>query len=135
MSQLSRSSDFYVVVARGVSGNAFTPWSAPVQVRVLAPFAFTDTFPDSIGPRYAIRGKLDEGSAQGKRVTLAAAKGRHGRHFHTLGHARIDKHGVFTLHVTIRRRGVYVFRYTFGGSGTVAGGQVREAIKITRILR
>jgi hypothetical protein len=125
----------YVVVARAESDNAFTPWSAPVKVKVLAPFAFSDSFPDAIGPRYTIRGRLDEGSARGKRVTLAAAKGRHGTHFHTLGHAKIDRHGVFTLHVTIRRRGVYRFRYTFGGSGTVARGKVLEAIKISRILR
>jgi hypothetical protein len=125
----------YVVVARAESGNAFTPWSAPVKVRVLAPFAFSDSFPDAIGPRYTIRGKLDEGSARGKRVTLAAAKGRHGTHFQALGHAKVDKHGVFKLHVTIRRRGVYRFRYTFGGSSTVAKGQVLEAIKISRILR
>src|SRR5437899_5251985 len=110
----------YVVVARAQSGSAFTPWSAPVTVRVLAPFAFTDSYPDAIGPRYTIRGKLDEGSARGKRVTLAAAKGRHGKRFHTLGHAMVGKHGIFTLHVTIRRRGVYLLRYTFGGSGTVA---------------
>ena len=125
----------YVVVARAESGNSFTPWSAPVTVKILAPFAFTDTFPDAIGPRYTIRGKLDEGAARGKRVTLAAAKGRHGKHFHTLGHAKIDKHGVFKLHVTIRKRGVYRFRYTFGGSSTVAKGKVLEAIKISRILR
>jgi hypothetical protein len=125
----------YVVVARASSDNAFTPWSAPAKVRILAPFAFVDSFPDAIGPRYTIRGKLDEGSARGKRVTLAAAKGRHGKHFRTLGHGRIDKHGVFRIHATIRKRGVYVFRYTFGGSSTVARGKVLEAIKISRILR
>jgi hypothetical protein len=124
----------YVVVARAQSGNAFTPWSAPVTVRVLAPFAFIDSFPDSVGPRYTIRGKLNEGSARGGRVTLAAAKGRHGKHFRTLGHGTIDKHGIFRIHVTLHRRGVYLFRYTFRGKGTVAGGRVLEAVKITRIL-
>jgi hypothetical protein len=125
----------YVVVARAKSGAYYTPWSAPVTVRVMAPFAFLDSFPDAIGPRYSIRGKLDEGSARGKRVTLAAAKGRHGGHFHTLGRAKVDKHGVFTFHVTIHRRGYYRFRFTFKGSGTVAAGKVVEVVRIRRILR
>jgi hypothetical protein len=124
----------YVVVARAQSGDYFTPWSAPVTVRILAPFAFTDTFPDAIGPRYTIRGKLDEGSARGGKVTLAAAKGRHGKRFRTLGHGKIDKHGIFKIHVTLHRRGVYLFRYTFKGRGTVAAGRRLEAVKITRIL-
>jgi hypothetical protein len=124
----------YVVVARAGSAAAFTPWSAPVTLHVLAPFAFIDSFPDAIGPRYTIRGKLDEGSARGGKVTLAAAKGRHGKRFRTLGHGTIDKHGVFKIHITLHRRGVYLFRYTFKGRGTVAGGRVLEAVKISRIL-
>ena len=124
----------YVVVARAKSGDYYTPWSAPVTLRVLAPFRFTDSFPDHIGPRYTIRGKLEEGSARGGRVTLAAARGRKGGHFRTLGHGRIDKHGVFKIRVTIHKRGVYRFRYTFKGRGTVAGGRVLEAVRIRRIL-
>jgi hypothetical protein len=125
----------YVVVARAKSGDYSTPWSAPVTVRIMAPFRFFDSFPDSIGPRYTIRGKLDEGSARGKRVTLAAAKGKHGRHFHTLGHGKINRHGVFKIHMKIRKRGYYRFRFTFKGSKTVAKGKVVEVVRIRRILR
>ena len=97
----------YVVVARAKSGDYYTPWSAPVTLHILTPFLFTRSYPDSIGPRYTIRGKLDEGSARGKRVTLAIAGGKHGKHFHTRGHAKVNKHGSFTFHVTIHRRGYY----------------------------
>jgi hypothetical protein len=41
---------------------------------------------------------------------------------------------VFKIHVTIHKRGVYRFRYTFKGRGTVAGGRVLEAVRIRRIL-
>ena len=68
-------------------------------------------------------------------MTLAAAKGKHGKHFRTIGHGKINKHGVFTIHVTIHRRGYYRFRYTFKGSKTVAGGKVVEVVRIRRILR
>lgn len=124
----------YTVVVRAQSGDYFTPWSAPVHFKVLAPFSFTRSYPDSIGPRYTIRGKLDDGSARGKRVTLAIATGKHGKHFHTRGHAKVNKHGVFSFHVTIHKRGFYRFRYTFKGSGTVARGTVTVLIKIHRIL-
>ena len=125
----------YVIVARAKSGDYYTPWSAPVSVRIMAPFAFFTSFPDAIGPRYTIRGKLDEGSARGKKVTLAAAKGKHGQHFHTLGHGKVGKHGVFTIHVKIHKRGYYRFRYTFKGSKTIAKGKVFEVVRIRRILR
>jgi hypothetical protein len=124
----------YVVVARAKSGDYYTPWSAPVTLRVLAPFRLTDSFPDHIGPRYTIRGKLEEGSARGGRVTLAAARGRKGGHFRTLGHGKINRHGVFVMHVTIHKRGIYRLRYTFKGRGTVAGGRVAEVVRIRRIL-
>jgi hypothetical protein len=125
----------YVMVARGKSGAYYTPWSAPVTVRIMTPFAFFDSFPDAIGPRYTIRGKLNEGSARGKRVTLAAAKGKHGRHFRTIGRGKISKHGVFTIHVTIHRRGYYRFRFSFKGSKTIAKGKIVEVVRIRRILR
>lgn len=124
----------YTVVVRAKSGDYYTPWSAPVRLKVLAPFTFTDSFPDSTGPRYTVRGKLDDGSARGAKVTLAAARGRRGGHFHTLGHGRIDKHGVFVIHMKIHRRGVYRLRYTFKGAGTVAAGRVIEVVRIRRIL-
>jgi hypothetical protein len=124
----------YVAVARAKSGDYYSPWSAPVTLHIVAPFTFTRTYPDDTGPRYTIRGKLDEGSARGKRVTLAIAGGKHGKHFHTRGRAKVNQHGTFTFHVTIHKRGYYRFRYTFKGSGTVAGGTVTVLIKIHRIL-
>ena len=45
------------------------------------------------------------------------------------------KDGVFTIHVTIHRRGYYRLRYTFKGSRTAARGKVIEDVRIRRILR
>ena len=49
----------YVMVARIKRGDYHTPWSAPINFAVKAPFdlSFT-TFPDSRGPSYKLRGTM-----------------------------------------------------------------------------
>ena len=125
----------YVVVARAKSGDYYTAWSAPITMKLIAPFDFaTRTFPDQRGPRYSVRAKLRELSAAGSRVTVAAAKGKNGKRFKTLGKAKINSKGEFKLNFTIRKRGAYRLRYSFRGNATVARGTIYEVITIRRVL-
>jgi hypothetical protein len=122
----------YTMVARVSAGGFFTPWSAPVKVKVLAPFDLSTTkFPDSRGPSYRLKGVLRERSARGK-VTVYAARGRKGGSFRRLGRARITSKGTFSLRFTLRKPGVYRLRYTFKGSSLVTQGKVTELIRIRR---
>ena len=126
----------YVIVARAKSGDYYTPWSAPVTFRLIAPFDLASrTFPDRRGPRYKVRGVVREPSAAGSRVTIAVAKGKKGKRFRTLGKPKVNSKGVFKLKFTIRKRGTYRLRYSFRGNATVARGAVYEVIKIRRVIR
>ena len=66
---------------------------------------------------------MGETSAAGGRVTVAAAKGKNGKRFRTLGKAKINSKGVFKLRFRLAR-GTYRMRYSFKGSSTVARGTV-----------
>lgn len=124
---VSRATDF------GSSGDTGTPWSAPVFVKVLAPFDLTTTtFLDSIGPTYKIAGIVRESSARGK-VTVSIARGKKGGKFKRLGSPKIRK-GRFVQKFKLTRRGVYRLRYSFKGSPTVAKGYMTERITIRRIF-
>jgi hypothetical protein len=125
----------YVVVARAKSGDYATAWSAPITMRLIAPFDFsTRVFPDQRGPRYSVRATLREKTAAGSRVTVAYAKGKNGKRFKTLGKAKVNSKGTFKLNFTIRKRGTYRLRYSFRGNATVARGTVYEVITIRRVL-
>lgn len=125
----------YVVVARAQgfagSGTFYSPWSAPIVIRAVAPFDLERvSFPDSRGPNYRLRGDIREASARG-RVRVSIASGSRGR-YRALGAARIGRGGVFTLGFTERTPGVYRLRYAYAGSATVAGGTVVPKVRITR---
>jgi hypothetical protein len=126
----------WVIVSRAKSGDYFTPWSAPVRVRVKGPFDLQSvTFPDRRGPRYSLRGVVRERAAAGRRVTVAIARGRKGGKFRRLGKAKIRRNGKFALRFTVRRTGRYRLRYRFPGSGLVAKGSVlQRGIRISRRL-
>jgi hypothetical protein len=124
----------YTFVARGSADNYFTPWSAPIQVRTVAPFDFAIgglTFPDSRGPRYRLRGKLGEKTARGK-VYISYARGSKGKHYHSLGYSRISSAGTISKRFTLRKTGTYKLRFRFKGSTTTGAGDVRVKIRITR---
>ena len=124
----------YVVVARAKSGDYYTPWSAPITMKLLAPFDLaTRRFPDQRGPRYQVRGELREITAGG-RVTVAAASGKNGKKFRTLGKGKVNSKGIFKVNFTLRKRGVYRLRYSFAGSATVAKGTIYEVVRIRRVL-
>ncbi len=66
-------------------------------------------------------------------MTVAAAKGKKGKKFRTLGKGKVNSKGVFKVRFRLPR-GTYRLRYSFKGSSTVAKGTVYEVIKITRRL-
>lgn len=132
--RLSEPGD-YVMVARARYLGVYSPWSAPVYFKLIAPFDIsTRSFPDARGPSYQLRGVLRETSAAGSRVTVAVAKGKKGKRFRTLGKARVTSKGVFKLRFTIRQLGYYRLRYSFSGNSSVARGTVYETIRIRRVL-
>ncbi len=126
----------YSVVARArVFGGGATPWTAPITLRLFAPFDFSSaTFPDSRGPSYRLRVRLREESTRG-RVRIQIAKRWTGRaRYRTLGTVRIRR-GAFTKRFTVRDPGTYRIRYRFTGSSTTAAGTVVEKVRIRRTVR
>jgi uncharacterized membrane protein len=127
----------YLMVARatgftGAAGQFFSPWSAPITIRALAPFDFeigSPSFPDSRGPRYKLRAELREKSARGK-VSIKLARGTRGK-FRSIGEARLRR-GVLKKRFTLHRTGVYRVKFTFKGSATTAPGTVTQKIRIRR---
>ena len=125
----------YVVVARASRGNYSTPWSAPVTVKLVAPFDLSSvSFPDSRGPSYQLRGIVREKAIAGSRVTVAAAKGKKGKRFRTLGKGRVNSQGVFKVRFRLSR-GTYRIRYSFSGNSVVTKGTAYEVITIRRVIR
>ena len=127
----------YVMVARIKSGDYYTPWSAPINFQVKAPFDLSYVgFPDSDGPSYKLRATLRDAYARGSRVTVYYAKGKKGGRFRKLGRSsKINSKRAFTLRFKIRKPGIYRLQYRFKGSELVLGGKVTEAIRIRRTIR
>ena len=127
----------YVMVARaqgftGGAGQFFTPWSAPIAIRALAPFDFeigSPSFPDPRGPRYKLRAELRERTARG-RVRIRIARGKRGK-YRSLGRARLRR-GVLKKRFTLHRTGVYRVKFSFKGSATTAPGTIVQKMRIRR---
>jgi hypothetical protein len=129
----AREPGTYTIVARARYGSYLSPWSPPANFTLIAPFDLSSrSFPDSRGPSYQVRAIVGEPSAGG-RVTVAAAKGKKGKKFRTLGKGKVNSKGVFKVRFHLPR-GTYRIRYSFKGSATVAKGTVYEVIRITRRL-
>ena len=127
----------YAAVARargftGATGQFFTPWTAPVTVRAVAPFDLQSArFIDQNGPVYRVSIKLREPTARG-RVRLAWARGATGGRFRGLGTARLTSKGSFVKSVRIARTGVYRLRVGFRGSRTTASGRIVQHFRVSR---
>jgi hypothetical protein len=121
----------YVMVARAKAFSTYTTgWTPPVTFTLLAPFDFsTLSFPDSIGPSYQLRGYLGYDAASGK-VSIAYASGKKGKHFHSLGSAKIDSKGRITRRFKIRKTGYYRLRFSYHGNGTMSRGTIYDVIRI-----
>jgi hypothetical protein len=129
----------YTMVARakglgGAAGQFFSPWSAPVQVRVFAPFDFqgTPTFPDSRGPSYKLRGIVREAAARGSKVRISLARGSRGGRFRSIGSAKIRKGGKITKRFRLGSSGKYRLKYRFKGNRKVLPGTYVQKFTITR---
>jgi hypothetical protein len=126
----------YTMVARArifVDGEErFTAWSAPVTVRIIAPFdLITPTFPDARGPSYRLAGVVRETSTKGK-ITISIGKGGKPKKFRRLGTAKIRKGGRFSLRFKVTKFGRYTLRYVYKGSATTERGDVRQVVTIRR---
>ena len=76
----------------------------------MAPFDLSSvSFPDSRGPSYQLRGIVREKAIAGSRVTVAAAKGKKGKRFRTLGKGKVNSEGVFKVRFRLSR-GTYRIR-------------------------
>jgi hypothetical protein len=126
----------YVMVARVKKGDYFTPWSAPINFSVKAPFDLSYVgFPDSRGPSYKLRAILRDAFARGSRVRVYMAKGRKGGKFRRIGRSsKINAKRVFTLRFRVRRPGVYRIQYRFKGTSLVLGGKVTQKVRIRRSI-
>jgi hypothetical protein len=127
----------YVMVARIKDGDYYTPWSAPINFQVKAPFDLSYVgFPDSRGPSYKLRATLRDAFARGSRVRVYYAKGKKGGKFRKLGRSsKINSRRAFTLRFKLRKPGVYRLQYRFKGTSLVLGGKVTETIRIRRTIR
>jgi len=123
----------YVVVARARADNAFTPWSAPAFVTVLAPFDLESfRFTDSRGPSYRVSATLREKTATG-RVRIDLARGTKRGRYKRLGTVTI-RNGVVSKRFRQRRTGRYRMRLTYGGGPTTTPGAVVQEVRFTRRL-
>jgi hypothetical protein len=131
VSLLESTPGTYTLVARAKAfSGTTTAWTPPVTFTLVAPFDFsTLSFPDQIGPSYQLRGYLGYDAASGK-VTIAYAAGKKGKHFHSLGSAKIDGKGRITRRFTIRKTGYYRLRFSYKGSGTMIKGTIYDVIRI-----
>jgi hypothetical protein len=126
----------YTIVARAKNGQYASPWSPPVNVQVLVPFdVYSMSFPDSIGPRYKLRGLLRETARIPGKVSLAmarrGAKNRYGK-YRSIGSATISSKNTFTKSFTQRRTGYYRIRISYKGSATAPKTTVYYSGRITR---
>jgi hypothetical protein len=115
----------------GAAGQFFTPYSAPVRVRLLAPFDFVTSpyLSDSRGPRYTLKGTIREKSARGKvRIQMA----RKGGKWYSIGSAKIRRGGKITKSFTQGNTGKYRVRFIYKGSKTVTAGRVTGSIRFYR---
>lgn len=66
----------YTVVARDAADGIQTPWSAPIRVRVVAPFDLSAIrYPDRSGPRFRVFAQIREGADATGIVSVAIARG------------------------------------------------------------
>jgi hypothetical protein len=121
-----------VAHAEAFTSGFFSPWSAPVTLRVFAPFEFSGgvSFPDSRGPVYKLRATLRDKGGKGK-VKILMARGWKGGKFRSIGKAKIRGRVIkktFTQHQT----GKYRIRYVYKGSKLIAPGTITQKITIRR---
>lgn len=125
----------YTIVARAKNGLYTSAWSAPVNVQVMVPFDLLSvSFPDSIGPRYTLKGTLRENLIRGKVTIAMARRGAHSRYgkYRSIGSAKLTSKGTFTKRFTQRRTGYYRVRISYKGSAIAPKTTIYGRVHITR---
>ena len=131
----------YVAVARQKayatpSGNFFTPWSAPVTIQAVVPFEVsTLSFIDAVGPRFSVRGYMQDDAMIGSRVTVSIARGSKGGKYKRIGKPKVMSNRSFKVNFNQRRKGTYRFKVSYKGNSQVVGGYMVRKMKIRTILR
>jgi hypothetical protein len=111
----------YTVVGRDAADGVATPWTAPLRVRVVAPFDLSVVrYTDRTGPRFRVFCQIRQGGTATGAVSVALA--RPGVGYRALGRARIDERGAFGATFAGRRAGTYRLRFTYRGNGLVTPG-------------
>jgi hypothetical protein len=119
----------YTIVARAKNGQYATPWSAPVTVQVMTPFDLSSvSFPDSIGPKYKMKGYLRDTMIRGK-IRLAMA--RRGK-YRSIGSVHVSSKGTFTKTFKQKKTGYYRVRIHFAGSSITPATTIYGRVHITR---
>jgi len=125
----------YTIVARAKNGQYATPWSTPVTVRVITPFDLSSvSFPDSIGPKYTMKGYLRDTQIRGKITLAMARRGAHNRYgkYKSIGSVHVSSKGTFTKSFKQKRTGYYRIRIHFAGSSIAPATTVYGRVHITR---
>jgi hypothetical protein len=114
----------FVVRAKSVRSDVFTPWSPRADVQIYAPFDLASLrLTDKRGPSYALAAKVRERTARGK-VTISIGKGSNPRRFKRLGVVKIGKNGRFKLRYRVSKFGQYTVKFSYKGNATTDSGFV-----------
>ncbi len=130
-----RTPGTYTVVARAKVGQYASPWSAPVNVQVIVPFDLVSvSFPDSIGPKYTLRGTVRDSTIRGKVRLAMARRGAHNKYgkYKSIGTTSISSKSTFTKTFKQRRTGWYRVRITYAGSALAPKTTIYGRVHITR---
>jgi len=125
----------YSFVARAGSARgivpAYTPWSPPTFVTVMAPFGVDTVLSNAHIRSVKITGNTTEETATGK-ITASIAKGAKGKKFRKLKTVKLGTASRFTLKFKVSKPGTYRIRYSYKGNATVIAGSATEVVKLKR---
>jgi hypothetical protein len=125
----------YSFVARAGSSRgitpAYTPWSAPVFVTVMAPFGVDTVLSNAHIRSVKITGNATEETATGK-MTASIAKGVKGKRFRKLATVKLGTASRFKLKFRVSKPGAYRIRYAYKGNSTVTAGSATEVVRLKR---
>jgi hypothetical protein len=125
----------YSFVARAGSSRgitpAYTPWSAPVFVTVMAPFGVDTVLSNAHIHNVRITGNATEETATGK-MTASIAKGAKGKKFRKLATVKLGTASRFKLKFRVSKPGAYRIRYAYKGNSTVIAGSATKVVRLKR---
>lgn len=123
----------FKLIAWAFAGDGSSPFSGPVDVKVMAPFDLSDKpyFADARGPSYKMRGKfVDRTAIEGQKVTVSLAKGK-GK-FRRIATPKVDDFGSFEFKFKQKGSGRYRVKVAYGGGDLMQAGSAIRAVKLGR---